>query len=111
MPDFLNLTYHITTGIVAVTASLGLMQMVTPPNQPQIVVVDGQESVLKFIESIGNDMGEEAYKASIAGFSTDMDVALAAIARDNNLIILNAKAVLAGAHNITEPVVTRVLAQ
>lgn len=109
MAGFMNLTYHATTAIVAVTASLGLMQLITPPNQPQIVMVDGQESVLKFIESVGKDMGEEDYKASIAGFSTDMDLVLSQIARDNNLIILNAKAVLAGAENITDPVVAGVL--
>jgi len=103
---------HITTGILTVAVTIYIVPFLEDRDAaPKVVLVDGQASVLQFIDAVGKEMGEDEYKARIADFAGDMDGALQSLARDHNLIILNAKAVLAGGQEITGAVVERVLAR
>lgn len=103
---------HVTTGILTLAGTIYIGSHIDGADpSPRLVLVDGQASVLQFIDAVSKDMGEEEYKARIAGFAGDMDLALQSLAKDHNLIILNAKAVLAGGQEITGTVVEQVLAQ
>ena len=78
---------------------------------PRIVMVDGQDSVLAFVKSMDGDLSDDDMQAAITDFAEDMDTTLARIAAEHGLIILNAKAVLAGGQDITDMVVNGVLGQ
>lgn len=101
---------HAMTALVSVFATLAIVIMTQPAGLPVgIVSIDATEAVLAFIKAGGKEMPDAEYETVAKVFQADLEKAIAEFAYENNVIVVNSAAVLAGAPDITRQVSEKAL--
>lgn len=105
-----ELIKHAITAMVAVFATMGIVILTQPVGLPVgIVSIDATEAVLAFIRAGGKEMPDAEYETVAKVFQADLEKAIAEFAQENNVIVVNSAAVLAGAPDITRQVSEKAL--
>jgi hypothetical protein len=106
-------TELVLTALVSIAVTLTIVLMTQPVGLPTgIVTIDASRAVLAFIQDGDRrKLPDEDYEVQARAFQVRLDAAIAKLAAENAVIVVNSAAVLAGAPDITDLVVQEAMAE